>query len=77
MMLSVLDMYYQEIKKNKVKDDNEDVEDNLDATITRINNSEDDCGNKMHGNLRASVLLLLKQIPTDESTNQLEPLKDC
>jgi hypothetical protein len=41
MMLSVLEMYFQEeIKKNKVTDADEDEDNNLDATITRIN-SED------------------------------------
>jgi hypothetical protein len=76
MILSMLDMYFQEIEKNKVTDADKHGEDNSDnnsdATITRIN-SEDDL-NKMRKNLRTSALLLLEQILTD---NKLEPLKDC
>jgi hypothetical protein len=44
MMLSVMDMYFQEIEKNKkVTDTDEDDEDDnhSDATITRINSDED------------------------------------
>jgi hypothetical protein len=67
MMLSVLDMYFQEIEKNKkVTDADEDEEDNSDATITRIN-SEDDRDEM--DNLRTSALLLLEQISTDKSTD--------
>jgi hypothetical protein len=56
MMLSVMDMYFQEIEKDKkVKDaDEDDKEDNdLDATITRINSDED--GDEMHENLCTSA----------------------
>jgi hypothetical protein len=64
MMLSVLEMYFQEIK---VTDADEDEEDNLDAAITRIN-SEDD-RDKMNENLWNSALLLLEQISTNKSTD--------
>ena len=68
MMLSVLDMYFQEIEKNKkVTDADEDEEDNSDATITRINSDED--RDEMHENLCTSALLLLEQISTDKSTD--------
>jgi hypothetical protein len=70
MMLSVMDMYFQEIEKNKkVTDaDEDDEEDNhLDATITRINSDEDQ--DEMHENLCTSALLLLEQISTDKSTD--------
>ncbi len=70
MMLSVMDMYFQEIEKNKkVTDaDEDDEEDNhSDATITRINSEED--RDEMHENLRTSALLLLEQIATDKSTD--------
>ena len=68
-MLSVLDMYFQEIEKNKeVTDADEDEEDNdSDATITRINSEED--RDEMHENLRTSALLLLEQIATDKITD--------
>ncbi len=76
MMLSVLDMYCQEIERNKVTDTDEDEEDNdSDATITRINSEED--RDEMHKDLRTSALLLLEQISTDKRLTQLEPLKDC
>jgi hypothetical protein len=56
MMLSVLEMYFQEIKKKKVTDADEDGGDS-DATITRIN-------------LRTSaLLLLLEHILSDKSTD--------
>ena len=75
MMLSVLDMYFEEIEKNKqltTDDAVEDEDDNSDATptsITRRVNSEDDGVNEMHENLRTSPLLLLEQISTDKSTD--------
>ena len=70
MMLSVMDMYFQEIEKNKkVTDADEDDEEDShsDATITRINSDED--RDEMHENLRTSALLLLEQISTDNSTD--------
>jgi hypothetical protein len=60
MMLSMLNMCYQEIEKNKAADADEDEEDNLDAAITRIK-SEDNHDNNMYEYLRTSVLLLPKQ----------------
>ncbi len=70
MMLSVLDMYYEQIETNsKVTYDDEDEGDNLDATIINRINTEDVQDNMMHENLRTSALLLLKQIATDKSTD--------
>jgi hypothetical protein len=68
MMLSVLDICTSKRLRNKVTDGaDEDEEDNLDATITKIN-SEDD-RDEMHKNLCTSALLLLEQILTDKSTD--------
>jgi hypothetical protein len=70
MMLSVMDVYFQDIVNNKkVTDaDEDDEEDNdSDATITRINSDEDK--DEMHENLRTSALLLLEQISADKSTD--------
>jgi hypothetical protein len=70
MMLSLMDIYFQEIEKNKkVTDaDEDDEEDNdSDATTTRINSDEDQ--DEMHENLRTSALLLLEQISTDKRTD--------
>jgi hypothetical protein len=57
MMFSVLDVYYQEIEKNKVADSEEDKEDNLDATVIRVS-AEDDKYKEMHKNMCTSALLL-------------------
>ncbi len=67
MILSVLNMYFQEIEK-KVTDADEDEEDNdLEATIYRTNSDKDP--DEMQENLWTSALLLLEQILTDKSTD--------
>jgi hypothetical protein len=67
MMLSVLEMYFQEIEKNELTDADEDEEDNSNATITRI--KYEDGRDEMHKNLRTSALPLFEQISTDKSTD--------
>jgi hypothetical protein len=67
-MLSVLNIYNQEIEKNKQVYADEGEEGNLDATMNRINNG-DDRDKEMHKTLRTSALVLLEQNFTDKSTD--------
>jgi hypothetical protein len=69
MMLSLLDVYNEEIEKNK-QTDAEDQEDNLDATTNKINNDED--GDK---DADEKALVLLQQISQDQITNPVRAIE--
>jgi hypothetical protein len=73
MMLAVLDIYNQDIEKNKETDEDED-EDNLDSTMNRVNNGNDR-DQEMDENLRNLALVLLEQILKDKSTDPVEGIE--
>jgi uncharacterized protein (DUF2267 family) len=69
MMLPLLDVYNEESEKNK-QTYAQDEQDNLDATMNRINSAEDNDRNKdIDENLRTSALVLLQQISKDQITD--------
>jgi hypothetical protein len=76
MMLSLLGVYSDEIKKNK-QIDAHDEQDNLDATIDRINSSDDgrDKDRSINENLRTSALVLLQQISKDQITDPVQAIE--
>ncbi len=76
MILSLLDVYNEEIEKNK-QTDAEDEQDDLDATTNRINSADDDDQDKdsIEENLRTSALVLLQQISKAEITDPVQAIE--
>jgi hypothetical protein len=73
-MLSLLDVYNEEIEKNK-QTDAADEQDDLDATTNRINSAEDNDRDKdIDDNLGTSALVLLQQISKDLITNPVRAI---
>jgi hypothetical protein len=73
MMLSLLDVYNEEIEKTK-QQDAEEGKDDLDASSDRTNHEDEQ--EDMDTNVRASALVLLQQISKDEITDPVKALED-
>jgi hypothetical protein len=70
MMLAVLDLYHQDIVKNKQADDDDDKNDNLE-----VNKGND--RDKMDKNIRNLAPVILEQISNeDKSTDPVEAIKE-
>jgi hypothetical protein len=75
MMLSLLDVYNEEIEKNK-QTYAEDEQDDLDANMNRINSAEDDDRDKdIEENLRTLALVLLQQLSKDQITDSIRAIE--